>query len=140
MLVGQRVVLATRDGPVPGVVGKKPIHLLRDEDRKKVAELQDLHIDIGAADGDEARALVRIGDVAVIDGEPVELPNGRFVSRAMDNRLGCYVALEAARLVAEAGGAPGDVVAVAVAQEETTFGGSRTSAFSLGPTWRSWST
>ena len=76
-------------------------------------ELKDLHIDIGAKDGDEARALVRVGDVAVIAGEPVELPNGRVVSRSMDNRLGCYVALEAARLVAEAGGAPGDVVAVA---------------------------
>ena len=75
--------------------------------------------------------LVRVGDVAVIAGEPVELPNGRFVSRSMDNRLGCYVALEAARLVAEAGGAPGDVVAVAVAQEEITFAGARTTAFAL---------
>ena len=61
----------------------------------------------------------------MIAGEPVELPNGRVVSRSMDNRLGCYVAYEAARLVAEAGGAPGDVVAVAVAQEEITFGGAR---------------
>ena len=57
---------------------------------------------------------VRIGDVAVIAGEPVELPNGRLVSRSLDNRLGSYVALEAARLVAEAGGAAGDVAAVAV--------------------------
>ena len=51
----------------------------------------------------------------------------------MDNRLGCYVALEAARLVAEAGGAPGDVSAVAVTQEEITFGGARTTAYSLQP-------
>ena len=43
------VVLDTRDGPVPGVIGRKPIHLLKDEDRKKVPELKDLHIDIGAA-------------------------------------------------------------------------------------------
>ena len=111
VLVGQRVEIATRGGVVPGVVGKKPIHLMKDEDRKKVPQLKDLHIDIGAASGDEARALVRIGDVAVIAGEPVEFPGGRFVSRSMDNRLGCYVALEAARLVAEAGGAPGDVYA-----------------------------
>jgi putative aminopeptidase FrvX len=69
----------------------------------------------------------------VIATEPVELPGGRFVSRSFDNRLGCYVALEAARLVSEAGGAPGDVYALAVAQEEITFGGSRTSAFSLNP-------
>src|SRR5919108_443803 len=113
ILVGQRVQLASRDGVVPGVIGKKPIHLLKDDERKKVADIKDLHIDIGAKDGDEARGRVRIGDVAVIAGEPFELPNGRVVSRSMDNRLGCYVAYEAARLVAEAGGAPGDVAAVA---------------------------
>jgi endoglucanase len=133
ILVGQRVELTTRDGLVPGVIGKKPIHLLKDEERKKVAELKELHIDIGARDGEEARRLVRIGDVAVISGEPLELPNDRAVSRSMDNRLGCYVAYEAARLVAEAGGAPGDVVAVAAVQEETTFGGSATTAYSLRP-------
>ena len=133
ILVGQRVELTTRDGVLPGVIGKKPIHLLKDDERKKVAELKELHIDIGARDGDEARGLVRVGDVAVIAGEPVELPNGRVVSRSMDNRLGCYVAYEAARLVAEAGGGVGDVVAVAAVQEETTFGGSATTAYALRP-------
>jgi len=133
ILVGQRVLVDTREGPIPGVVGKKPIHLLREEERKKVAELRELHIDIGARDGEQARALVRIGDVAVIDAQPVELPNGRLVSRALDNRLGSFVALEAARLVAEAGGGQWELAAVAVAQEETTFGGSRTSAFALQP-------
>jgi endoglucanase len=133
ILVGQRVEVVTRDGVVPGVVGKKPIHLLKEDDRKKVPRLKELHIDIGAADGDDARARVRVGDVAVIAGEPVELPNGRWVSRAMDNRIGCYVALEAARLVAEAGGAPGDFCAVAVTQEEITFAGARTTAYSLRP-------
>jgi endoglucanase len=76
---------------------------------------------------------VRVGDVAVIAGEPVELSHNRVISRSMDNRLGCYVALEAARLVAEAGGAPGDVAGVAVTQEEITFGGARTTAYSLRP-------
>ncbi|HEX5307494.1 MAG TPA: M42 family peptidase [Solirubrobacteraceae bacterium] len=134
ILVGQRVVIATRDGDVIGVIGKKPIHLLREEERKKVAEVRDLHIDVGAKDGEQARGMVRVGDVAVIAGDPIELPNGRIASRALDNRLGSFVALEAARLVAEAGGAGGwEVVAVAAAQEETTFGGSRTSAFSLQP-------
>jgi endoglucanase len=145
ILVGQRVVLATTrgdsqartgrcEGAVSGVIGKKPIHLLRDEERKKVAEVRDLHIDIGAKDGAQARELVRVGDVATIDGDPLELPNGRIASRALDNRLGSFVALEAARLVAEAGGADAwELVAVAAAQEETTFGGSRTSAFSLEP-------
>jgi putative aminopeptidase FrvX len=134
ILVGQRVVLGTRDGEIVGVIGKKPIHLLREEERKKVAEVRDLHIDIGAKDGEQAHELVRIGDVAVIDCEPLELPNGRLASRALDNRLGSFVALEAARLIAQTGGASDwEVVAVAAAQEETTFGGSRTSAFSLEP-------
>jgi putative aminopeptidase FrvX len=133
ILAGQRVELVTRDGPLPGVVGRKAIHLLREEDRKKVVELRGMHIDIAASDGDEARALVRIGDVAVIAGEPLELRNDRVVSRSMDNRLGAFIALEAARLVAEAGGAPGDVAACGVVQEEITFAGSRTSAYSLRP-------
>ena len=133
ILVGQRVEVVTRNGSLPGVVGKKPIHLLKDEERKKAPELKDLHIDIGAKDGDEARSLVRIGDVAVIAGEPVELPNDRLISRSMDNRIGCYVAYEAARLVSEAGGASGDVVAVAAVQEETTFGGAATTAYALEP-------
>ena len=133
ILVGQRVTVATREGQLPGVVGKKPIHLLKDDEREKAIKLKDLHIDLGAVDGDEARALVRIGDTAVITGEPVELPNGRAVSRAMDNRLGAFVAYEAARLVAEAGGAPGDVVGVAAVQEEIGLNGARAAAFSLRP-------
>jgi putative aminopeptidase FrvX len=133
ILVGQRVELATSSGPIVGVVGKKPIHLMKEDDRKKVPLLKELHIDIGATSGDDARSRVRIGDVAVVAAEPVELPNNRYLSRSFDNRLGCYVALEAARLVAEAGGAGGDVYALAVAQEEITFGGARTSAYSLQP-------
>jgi endoglucanase len=133
VLVGQRIVLDTREGPVKGVIGKKPIHLLRGEEAKKVAETREMHIDIGARDGEQARAIVRVGDVAVIDADPLELPNGRLSARALDNRLGSYIALEAARLVAEAGGSAFELVAVAAAQEETTFGGSRTSAYSLAP-------
>jgi putative aminopeptidase FrvX len=133
VLIGQRLDVLTRNGPVAAVVGRKAIHLLREDDRKKVPELRDLHIDIGAKDGAEARELVRIGDVAVIAGEPVELANDRFVSRSMDNRLGAFIALEAARLVAQDGGAPWAVAACGVVQEEITFAGARTSAYSLQP-------
>ena len=98
ILVGQRLVIDTREGPITGVVGKKPIHLLREEEAKKVADIREMHIDIGARDGEEARGRVRIGDVAVINAQPAELPNGRLVSRALDNRLGSYVALQAARM------------------------------------------
>jgi putative aminopeptidase FrvX len=133
VLIGQRVRLHTRNGDITGVIARKPIHLLRDEERKNAPEIKDLHIDIGARDADEARELVRIGDAAVIDADPIELRPGIVVSRALDNRVGCYVAAEAARLVAEAGGAPGEVLAMAVAQEETGFAGSRTSAFAHNP-------
>jgi len=133
VLIGQRVSIRTREGDVPGVIGRKPIHLLKDDARTKLPEIKDLYIDIGAKDADEAGKLVRIGDVAVIDAEPVEFRHDRIVSRSLDNRVGCFVAAEAARLVAETGGAPGDVLALAVAQEETTFAGSRTSAFAHDP-------
>ncbi|MGO9974322.1 MAG: M20/M25/M40 family metallo-hydrolase [Solirubrobacteraceae bacterium] len=133
VLVGQRVVLSTREGLVTGVVARKPIHLLGEEERKKMPELKELHVDIGARNGDEARGRVRIGDVGVIDAAPVELPNDRVISRSLDNRVGCYVAAEAARLAAQAGDCPGDVLAIAVVQEETTFAGSRTSAFAHEP-------
>jgi endoglucanase len=133
ILVGQRLTIDTSAGPLTGVVGKKPIHLLREEEAKKVADIRDMHIDVGARDGEQAGELVRVGDVAVIDSEPAELPNGRLTSRALDNRLGSYVALQAARLLAEAGGAQWELAAVAATQEEITFGGSRTSAFALEP-------
>src|ERR1700712_5660639 len=77
ILVGQRVSLQTKDGPLLGVVGKKPIHLLDADQRGKAAKIKDLHIDIGAADGDAAKAATRIGDVAVIDAEPRELLGNR---------------------------------------------------------------
>jgi endoglucanase len=132
-LVGQRIVLTTRGGAVHGVIGRKPIHLIRGEDRDKAPKIKDLHIDVGAAGGDEARTIVRVGDVGVIDSEPLPLRNGRLVSRSLDNRIGSYVAAETARLVAAGGGAAGDVYGLAVAQEETTFAGARTSAFGLNP-------
>ena len=69
----------------------------------------------------------------MIAGEPVELPNDRAVSRSMDNRLGCFVAYEAGAPGRRGGRRPGDVVAVAAVQEETTFGGSATTAYALRP-------
>jgi endoglucanase len=133
VLVSQRVDVLTKDGIVPGVIGRKPIHLLEEDERKKGVDLKDLCIDVGARDGDEARSLVRVGDVAVIAGEPVELPNDRVISRSMDNRLGAYIALEAARLVAEAGAAAWDVVAAAAVQEEVGLNGARALAHGLRP-------
>ena len=130
-LVGQRIELLTAAGSVRGVVGRKRLSREQLRDRPRV-EHGDLHIDIGATDREDAERLVRVGDAGVWVGEPVELPNGRLLSRALDNRLGAYIALESARRVAEAG-AELDVVAVAAVQEEIGLFGARTSAFSLDP-------
>jgi endoglucanase len=133
VLLAQRVEILARDARVPGVVAARRMQRRSGEDRKPL-EIRDLYVDIGASDADEARGLVRIGDTAVVAGEPLELRNGRVASRSLDNRLGSYVALEVARRVAERGGAPGDVAAVAVVQEEVgDFAGSRTAAFTLRP-------
>ncbi len=133
-LVGQRVRVITKGGDlVPGVIGKKPIHLIEADERSRAAKIKDLTIDIGAADKEDARSVVRIGDVAVIDAEPLELRGGRVASRSMDNRIGSFVAYEAARLVAEAGGAPGEVQAWAVAREETGLHGAKTTAHRVRP-------
>jgi len=133
ILVGQRVAVRGREGIVPGVVGRKPIHLLEPEQRKKVVELKGLHIDIGAADGDEAAALVRVGDPVVVAAEPLEVAGERLVSKSMDNRLGAYVALESLRRAHERGAINGSFAAVAAVQEEIGLFGARTSSFQIRP-------
>lgn len=133
ILVGQRVVVAGRDGEVPGVLGKKPIHLLKEEQRKQVAKVSDMHIDVGATDREEAEAMVSVGDPAVLAAEPLPLPNGRLASRSLDNRLGSYVALEVARRVADGDRMEATVAGVAAVQEEITMAGSKTTAFAIEP-------
>jgi putative aminopeptidase FrvX len=133
ILVGQRVEVQGPSGPVPGVVGRRPLHLLDADARKKVVEIKGLHIDIGAADVDEASELVRVGDPAVIAGEPLGLAGKRMASRSMDNRLGAYVALEALRRCNERGSLSASFAAVAAVQEEIGLFGARTSAFHLEP-------
>ena len=133
ILVGQRVEIRGKDGPVLGVVGRKPIHLLEPDQRKKVVELKSMHIDIGAADGEEATALIRVGDPVVIAAEPMPALGERLVSRAMDNRLGAYVALESLRRWHEDGAKGGSFAAVAAVQEEIGLFGARTAAFQVRP-------
>jgi putative aminopeptidase FrvX len=133
ILVGQRVEVRGRGGVVPGAVGRKPIHLLDPDQRKKVVELKGLHIDIGAADRDAAAALVRVGDPVAIAAEPVRVAGDRLVSRAMDNRLGAYVALESLRRCQERGGLAGSFAAIAAVQEEIGLFGARTAAFEVQP-------
>lgn len=136
-LVGQRVIVRGSGGgeeaEVGGVIGKKPIHLLEPDDRKKPAEIKHMHIDIGATDREDAERLVSVGDPAVLAAEPLPLPNNRLASRSMDNRLGSYVAYEVARRIA-AGEAPAvGVAGCAVSQEELGVFGATATSFSLHP-------
>lgn len=135
VFVGQRVTLLGREGPVLGLIGRPAIHLIAKEDREKVSKVADLWIDIGATSKAEAGAMIRVGDVGVLAAGVLRLPNGRLVSRSLDNRIGAFVVLEALRRIA-ATPARVPVTAVATAQEEIAFsggGGARTSATGLTP-------
>jgi len=136
VLVGQRIRFLTRSGPVIGVVGKKPIHLMKQEEKDKAIKLQELWVDVGAKDLAAATERgVRVGDPGVVDCTLVELGAGLIASRAVDNRIGAFVVLEVLRELA-AGERPAvEVVAVATTQEEIGYhgGGARTAAFALDP-------
>ena len=135
VLVGQRVTLLGRNGDVPGVIGKKAIHLMSPEDREKASKTKNLWVDVGVSSAEEAAALgLRVGDPMVLDQKMVRLAGDRIASRAIDDRIGAYVVLEAARLLAKDPG-QASVTAVATAQEEIGYsgGGARTSAYALEP-------
>lgn len=131
-LVGQRVRVVGYKGEIMGVIGKKPIHLMKREDEGKVSKIDDMWIDIGAKDGEEAKKHVRIGDFAVIEQPFVELLNGRFASKAIDNRLGAYIALEAVKRAADNQSAA-SAVAVATVQEEIGGIGAYVASYALEP-------
>jgi endoglucanase len=133
ILVGQRVRIEARDGSVPGVVGRKAVHLLKADQKKKAVELDGLHIDIGAAERDRALELVRIGDPVVVATDPILVDGGRLVSKSMDNRLGAYVALESLRRCHERGEQTARIAAIASVQEEIGLYGAGTSAFAVAP-------
>ncbi|HEX7021373.1 MAG TPA: M42 family metallopeptidase [Trueperaceae bacterium] len=129
-LVGQRVRVAGYQGDTLGVVGKMPVHLMSAEDRTKVSKIENLWIDIGAKDGNEARQRIRVGDFAVIEQPLLELLNGRLASKAIDNRIGAYIVLEAARRARDA---QAEVVAAATVQEEIGHFGALVAAYGQQP-------
>ena len=136
VLVGQRVkILGPPDG-ILGVVGKKAIHLQKVDERKSASTIDQLWVDVGVGSAAEAEALgLRVGDAMVIDAAMVSLAGDRIASRAIDNRIGAYVVLEALRHLADAS-PMASAVAVATVQEEIgggAGGGARSSAFGLEP-------
>jgi endoglucanase len=135
VLVGQRVVITGAGGPVQGVIGKKAIHLMKKDEAERATKVADLWIDIGAANRAEAVERVRVGDAGVLLAEVLQFPNGRIVSRSIDNRIGAYVVAEAVRLLAKDPPPHAAVFAVASTREEIawTGGGARTSAVGIDP-------
>jgi endoglucanase len=132
VLVGQRMRFLGRNGDVFGVIGKKPIHLMKPDEREKASKITDLWVDIGVKNKAEAMEHLEIGDAGVIDARVMEMPNNRIVSRAIDDRIGAFVVLEALRRYAAKPGAA-RVIAAATTQEEIGYagGGARVAAQQL---------
>ncbi|MEO1993132.1 MAG: M42 family metallopeptidase [Pirellulales bacterium] len=132
-LIGARVTVWTSEGPVPGVMSRKPIHLLTDDERKQVPKMKDLWIDIGAKDKDDCESVVRVGDCVTFELKYQPLRNGRACSVAMDDKIGLWVVLEAFRRAVAAGPLPCALFVASTVQEEIGLRGARTSAHGVAP-------
>ena len=130
-LIGQRMTIWTVSGPVPAVIARKPIHLLRDDERKQVVKLEDLWLDVGASSEQEAREIIEIGDPVTLELGMQRMRNNLANAPGMDNRTGVWVVVEALRRC----GPKLDcaVFAVSTVAEEIGLRGARTSAFSVDP-------
>jgi endoglucanase len=135
VVLGQRLIIKTRAGDVVGVVGSKPPHELMDEDRKKVLEIRQMYIDVGAtSDWDVRKKLdIRPGDPILPDSGFTVMANPNLMlAKAWDNRIGCALAAETARRL-KGVAHPNTVYAVATVQEEVGLRGAQTSAFKVQP-------
>ena len=130
MLIGQQMVIWGQNGAVPGVIARKPIHLLSADDRKKVPELKDLWIDIGAKDREEARQVISVGDPVTFALGVHKLRNNLAAAPGMDNKVGAWVVMSALQIVATRE-PQAAVFAVSTVQEEIGLRGAQTSAFAI---------
>jgi endoglucanase len=131
---GRRVNILTCDGSVPGVVGRKPIHLTDTKERENVVKLEAQYIDIGALDKKEAEEIVRIGDPVTFAESLVRLRGDRVTSRGFDDKAGSFVVAEVLREIADSERQlPVDLYGVSSVQEEIGLRGGRTSTYSIDP-------
>ncbi|GBE18291.1 MAG TPA: M42 family peptidase [Euryarchaeota archaeon] len=129
-LLNQPVVVHTKFGRIPGVIGSKPPHLMEEKERDKVVKAKDMFIDVGAGDSEAAKKLgVTVGDYITFDMPFKELKSGLISGKSFDNRLGCAVMIEVMKKVKT----NHTVVAVGTVQEEIGLKGARTSAYTLEP-------
>ncbi|HSK47576.1 MAG TPA: M42 family metallopeptidase [Coriobacteriia bacterium] len=133
VLPGMRVDVHTTAGPIRGVMGRKPIHLIEDDERKNVTKLDKLFIDVGMK-VDDVKKQVRIGDPITFAVGFEEFGDGLAVSRAFDDKMGAWIAARVLEDVKAAGGARGDLIAAATVQEEVGLRGGVTSAYGVNPT------
>ena len=132
ILLGQYMQVWGAQGPVQGVIARKPIHLQTQDERKKVPEIRDLWIDIGAKNKADAQQVVAVGDPITFNLGFREMRNGLAAAPGMDNRVGVWTVMQALKLVA-AGNPRAAVYAVSTVQEEIGLRGAQTSAFSIEP-------
>lgn len=129
-LLNQRVIIHSKSGPVVGVIGSKPPHVMKEEDRKKVVEARDMFIDIGCGSKKE------VDDLGIVHGTPISidrnlayLQGDRVTGKAFDNRAGLVAMIEALKRTS----AKSTIYAVSAVQEEVGLKGARVSAYDLNP-------
>lgn len=132
ILPGMRVDVHTASGTLRGIVGRKPIHLIEADERKKVTPLDKLVIDLGMS-GKKVRKLVRVGDVITFGVGFERFGKGMAVSRAFDDKCGVWVACRVMEELRAAGRAKGAFIAAATVQEEIGTRGAMTSAYGVNP-------
>ena len=134
LVPGHRVRIHTRNESIPGVIGRKPIHLMEAEERKKVASITELYIDIGAKDKKEVEEQVMVGDPVTLDVGLEKLKNDLICSRALDDKIGSFAVAEILRMAREEGNPfHGQLISVATVQEEIGVRGAVTSTYHHKP-------
>jgi putative aminopeptidase FrvX len=133
VLPGSQVKVMTRQGQIDGVIGKKPIHLMEPEDRKKTTMVKELWVDIGAKDRKNALKMVRVGNAVAFAPNYMELKNGLFSSKGCDDRVGSFVVSEVIKILSKKPKLDVEVWSVSTVQEEIGLRGARTSAYGIDP-------
>jgi endoglucanase len=133
LVPGQRVTVHTAGGPLPGVVGRRPIHQLENAERDKVMPFKSQFIDIGCLDKVAAQALVAIGDPVTFAVGVERLQGSRITSRAFDDKIGAYVVAQVLREVRRRGDQQVTLVGVSTVQEEVGLRGGTASAYGINP-------
>ncbi|MFM9995570.1 MAG: M42 family metallopeptidase [Phycisphaerales bacterium] len=133
-LFSRRVLVCAKDGDLPGVMnpGGRPIHISTPEERTKVPEVKTFYVDVGLTP-DKVKKSVQIGDYVVMH-EPCIRIGTKVVSKALDNRVACWLGVESIRqLDREGAGHACEVYTVFTTQEEVGLRGARTAAYAVKP-------